>query len=500
MFSRFLYVFLGFAIAAATSNEAAAKPIKVCFKAGNQKVFLEVGTGKERWHLFARAKACKGNAVFEIEAVRHKDRPPTLRQELSIRAANGNYLVSWDGHRPSGLRAISKKQPSKNPHVYTLHASHDRSSPNAPLTHGMRVNITHRSNKKLMINYIDWRFKKRWYAIIGHTEMFLDRANRKNTEKFRRNTPAFFYLHLAGGPTAKPKPVAKGKPLPWKTVRGAATDIGVGGGRGWVVGTDGAAWEWTGKAFAKRGGANITRIDVGPGGYPWTVGKKGEIQRFDGKKFNRLPGLGQDIGVGAEGHARVVGMKGLAWQWNGKTWVKKGGKNLIRIDAGPRGVAWAVDKAGAIFHSDGKKWFKIPGKARDIAVSADANVWIVGTEKATGGGAVYLWDGKRSNWILHKGGLTNVSVDAKGLPWGVNEKRKVFSHAKSGALAPKPRADPAKVAALKKKIASIKAELAKHEKETDALKKKLVALNRKGNKLKSDMKRDEAELKKLTGQ
>ena len=58
------------------------------------------------------------------------------------------------------------------------------------------------------------------------------------------------------------------------------------------------------------------------------------------------------------------------------SWTKIAGK-LRRIDVGPDGNAWGVNRGGSIYRWDGAKWHNIPGAATDISCGSDGTVWVV---------------------------------------------------------------------------------------------------------------------------
>jgi len=86
---------------------------------------------------------------------------------------------------------------------------------------------------------------------------------------------------------------------------GRAYDIGVGGGKVWVVGTgksgNGKYGWWVyqrvGSKWIKNSGT-AARIAVDEKGMPYVVQRTGHMYRFVNKRWARINGLAGDIGVG----------------------------------------------------------------------------------------------------------------------------------------------------------------------------------------------------------
>lgn len=159
--------------------------------------------------------------------------------------------------------------------------------------------------------------------------------------------------------------------------------------------------------------------------------------------WNLLPGLGNDIGVGADGSAWVIGTNhvGVAadfgvYKWNGASWDGKGGGG-IRISVGPDGQAWMVNSAGQIFRRQGESWAQLPGLGKDIGVGPDGSVWLLGTNHvgAAADFGIYKWNG--SNWDGKGGGGVRIAVGPNGQAWLVNSVGQIFrSQGDSWSLLP----------------------------------------------------------------
>ena len=72
----------------------------------------------------------------------------------------------------------------------------------------------------------------------------------------------------------------------------------------------------------------------------------------------------------------------------------------------------------------GNRWEKRPGKAFQIAVGANGQVWALGADPIPKGFPVFRRDGNQ--WTCVPGALVSLAVDAKGQPWGTNESQNIF--------------------------------------------------------------------------
>ena len=72
----------------------------------------------------------------------------------------------------------------------------------------------------------------------------------------------------------------------------------------------------------------------------------------------------------------------------------------------------------------GLRWEKRPGKAFQIAIGANGQIWCLGVDAVPGGFPVFKWEGNA--WKKVPGGLVSLAVDAQGQPWGTNEAKAIF--------------------------------------------------------------------------
>lgn len=150
--------------------------------------------------------------------------------------------------------------------------------------------------------------------------------------------------------------------------------------------------------------------------------------------FDVMRGLITDIGVGAGGHVWAIGADpepggyGI-WRWRVNNWEKVPG-GAVRIAVDPSGAAWLVNDAGRIFSQDGDTWRLLPGLARDIAVGANFDVFVVGHDRGPDGFGIHKWDGRQWNWIGTN--AVRIAVGAGGDPWVINDKNVLFHQLRDG--------------------------------------------------------------------
>ena len=249
-------------------------------------------------------------------------------------------------------------------------------------------------------------------------------------------------------------------PLP-----GQARDIAVGGVEGsvWVIGMDFTIWKWNGSGFVhEQAGGFGKRIAVDHAGIPWVVSTNGSIWRRTSNDpstgtWEELPGNGcaTDIGVGLQamcGGLPCIGVRSVwvigcaaspdagIYRHNGAGWVRDQSHGLgTRIAVNDKGIPWIVNSAGNIYRYSaddpltGSWGTPLAGTAIDIGVSKDNYVWVIGTNRVSGGWGVHFLNEQpagpgsppapaRGEWVQlpSGGGGTNISVGPNGEPWVVN--------------------------------------------------------------------------------
>ncbi|QJR16540.1 tectonin domain-containing protein [Usitatibacter palustris] len=223
--------------------------------------------------------------------------------------------------------------------------------------------------------------------------------------------------------------------IKWQSTGGSGLDIGVGGGRAWLVANDGNIYRWDERVTSwvlipgLSGGA---RIDVDGAGNALVVTRDNKLFRYNGSGWSGVNGDIRDIGVNSRseeiwaigGGGEGDGNYGI-YQWH-KTagWQKKPG-GAVRIDVDRFGSAWVVNAKGEIFRWESGRWVQVPGRAKDIGIGDDNSVWVIGMD-----GNPYFWNWK--DFVRREGSLTNISVDKWGRPWGVNASGQAFRAQRTG--------------------------------------------------------------------
>ncbi|MCE2915913.1 MAG: hypothetical protein LW768_10255 [Rubrivivax sp.] len=162
-------------------------------------------------------------------------------------------------------------------------------------------------------------------------------------------------------------------------------------------------------------------------GTPWVVNSNGEIFRGDGRSWQTLSGRANDIAVGADGSAWVIGTNPQPggydiYRWNGREWSRVDGAGA-RIAVNARGEPWVVNANGLIYSRNGNRWREMPGRASDIGIGG-GEVWIIGTNPQPGGYDIYRWSG--STWSRVAGAAVRIAVGPRGEPWVVNADGMIY--------------------------------------------------------------------------
>jgi hypothetical protein len=74
----------------------------------------------------------------------------------------------------------------------------------------------------------------------------------------------------------------------------------------------------------------------------------------------------------------------------------------------------------------GMRWEHRPGKASQIAVGKNGQVWVLGMGQVAGGNTLHRREGSR--WPTIPAGLISIAVDAEGKPWGTNDNNYIYRH------------------------------------------------------------------------
>jgi hypothetical protein len=85
------------------------------------------------------------------------------------------------------------------------------------------------------------------------------------------------------------------------------------------------------------------------------VNSIGQIYHWNAGSYTLKPGLGTDIGIGADGSVWLIGTNSVGgdadlgvFKWDGNDWAEIGGGG-VSISVGADGKAWLVNSVGNIF-------------------------------------------------------------------------------------------------------------------------------------------------------
>ena len=142
-----------------------------------------------------------------------------------------------------------------------------------------------------------------------------------------------------------------------------------------------------------------------------------------------------DVAIGVNGDVWVIGSTQVPGGYSihrrtsmGAWEVMPGG--ATRVAVAPDGRPWVVNSYGEVFWRVDGAWrlFQAP-RARDIAVAGSSGQglpWIIGSEPAAGGYAIYYWTGPDLQWVRAPGGAVRVGAGSAPSPWIVNNAGRVF--------------------------------------------------------------------------
>lgn len=181
---------------------------------------------------------------------------------------------------------------------------------------------------------------------------------------------------------------------------------------------------------------------------PWAAPLKTKV--YLREEWARYPGFANDIGVGPNGTACVIGsvdggMPQGGYQvltWGGIGWYQFYPKYAQRVAVGPvnpsypgiGGIPWVADlrygssRLISYFNlSADYYWAFVSEEAYDIAVGANGTVWKVGTVSVTGDDyTISRYDTGTNSWIVAAGeGGVRLAVDANGEPWVITANNEI---------------------------------------------------------------------------
>ena len=155
----------------------------------------------------------------------------------------------------------------------------------------------------------------------------------------------------------------------WQLRDSDGQDITVGGGEVYLTKTDDTIWQWNGSQFVRFGPSSerLERIDVGEDGMPWGINATGNIYNWTGRRWQHQESNGQDIGVGG-GEVFLTKTDDTIWRWNGSKFVRFGPfrGRLFSIDAGSDGLPWGVNIRGVTYEWNGRSWVNRGDGAQEV--------------------------------------------------------------------------------------------------------------------------------------
>lgn len=172
-------------------------------------------------------------------------------------------------------------------------------------------------------------------------------------------------------------------------------------------------------------------IDVDQQGNAVGATKQGTVYKYNGSRWERLPGRAKDVCIGSEGTIWVIGTNvegggfGIYKMVAGK-WKKIPGSG-VRIACGPDGNAWVVNKQGSIYQYTGRGWARKNGKATDIGVGPEGSVWVTGN-KSAGNGGFKIYKNNGQKWKRVAGAGVRISVGPDGNAWVTNKQNRIYQH------------------------------------------------------------------------
>jgi hypothetical protein len=118
------------------------------------------------------------------------------------------------------------------------------------------------------------------------------------------------------------------------------------------------------------------------------------------------------------------------------------GQHPQTVASAPDGSAWVTTTGNQIYHVPAPvncsipTWQLYPGAAKDIAVTSNGTVWVIGTNSTGGGYYIYYWNG--SSWVSVEGGATRIAaapagaINDNGQPWVVNTYQQILHRLPNG--------------------------------------------------------------------
>lgn len=224
----------------------------------------------------------------------------------------------------------------------------------------------------------------------------------------------------------------------WTEMRGTATDIGAGAdGTVYAIDPEGHVWR------RRPGPASgwiilpgiFSRIDGTPDGKAWAIDAAGDIFRYTGAFWQRVPGKAKDVGVGADGSVWIVGADGSISRYSTRSHsfipLETPPAVGLRVDVDETGLPWMVAADGGVWRFDGVAWERMPGPpAKDVSVGKEGGVIIIGEDQR-----VYRRDPPSASWIWISALASAVSAGPGGTIWIATPEGFIYTSSRIPAFA-----------------------------------------------------------------
>jgi len=248
-----------------------------------------------------------------------------------------------------------------------------------------------------------------------------------------------------------------------KNLKRPFSDIGIGAnGEVWAVakfdkqsdssGVAGSWAVWTGNTWSQALNGEPRSVSVDPQGVAWTVDVKGYISKWDGQKAIMVSGNARAIDVAAcpNGDAFIVGTDKAPYKWNGASWDKKAGANLMNIACDAQGKLYATSTSQQVFVGI----MTTPAASAAALNKAQADAALAAQEKAKSDAALAVAQAKIQADAAAAAALAKAKSDAA---FAVAQA-KIQADAAAAAAQAKIQADAAAAVVLAQYKARVKAE------------------------------------------
>jgi len=208
--------------------------------------------------------------------------------------------------------------------------------------------------------------------------------------------------------------------------------ISARGDNAWCINSASQIFEWVGGRWEKREGAAV-KISVGDKNRPWCVNSADEVWKWNGYAWEKMTGALTDVSVNKDSDVWGCNRAQEIWHWNGSQWKKCDGA-AVQISVARDGTVWCVNAAQQIWRRVGGfsgRWELVEGAL--IHVSALDSNTVIGNNKAH---EIWTWNGRK--WDKMQGATKVIAVAEAGYKrvWGVNRNEEIWHHNAGGYIPP----------------------------------------------------------------